>query len=223
MKGSRSDSAYSLGTPTFSAETNNCCDATLWKHDQETSGMQTQGTSGLPGHHGQPHVRSNKEANIQMSMAGKSCEILNRGCRAHVGEISPMIIIVWMCTLASSGNHLCVRPHMYLSMSRALDNLIQDLQGWQLPTRIVGDMWGSPLGDLGLQLSGICGVARWETWVSSCRGYVGCVSVVCICCLFRGPLGDLGLQLSGICGVCICCLYLLGWGEEEKEKKWILG
>ena len=43
--------------------------------------------TGIPGHHGQHHVRSNKEANIQMSMVGKSCEILNRGCRADGGEI----------------------------------------------------------------------------------------------------------------------------------------
>ena len=58
----------------------------------------------LAWYNGQQRVSPKAEANSQMSMAGKSCEVWNRGCRAHVGEDLSMIMIVWMCTLANSGD-----------------------------------------------------------------------------------------------------------------------
>jgi hypothetical protein len=75
-------------------------------------------------------------------------------------------------------------------------------------------MRGNPLGDLGLPLSGTCAVARWETWVSSYRGYVGSASVVCL-----WPAGRLEAPAVGYMWGLYLLFVLLGWGEEEKEEE----
>jgi hypothetical protein len=81
---------------------------------------------------------------------------------------------------------------------------------WRPGAPDVGDMWG-----LYLFFSSV-GAALLATWGSSCRGYVGSVSVLFIC--WGGPLGDLGLQMSGICGVCICCFCLLWRGRKRRRR-----
>ena len=118
----------------------------------------------------------------------------------------------------SKNNKKHIYIYSYITLLRAIPtNWGSRCRGYVGSVSVLFICWGGPLGDLGLQMSGICGVCicsfhllgrpSWRpgapavgdmwglylffssvgaallaTWGSSCRGYVGSVSVLFIWC-----------------------------------------